>query len=75
MGMEEYDDEMTAQEELDAMQSPICGRKEISPDLDELEEEFFEAFTDYRENETYNDFTHYKDYYQDAIQANKMAGF
>ena len=30
--------------ELDAMQSPISRRRDISPDLDDLEEEYFEAF-------------------------------
>ena len=37
------------QNELEEMQSPISRRKEISPELDELEEEFFEAFQEYRE--------------------------
>jgi len=29
--------------ELEGMQSPISRRKEIAPELDELEEEIFEA--------------------------------
>lgn len=44
------------------MQSPIVGRRDISPDLDGLEEQFFEAFQEYRDTEVFNDFTHYKDY-------------
>lgn len=48
------------------MQSPISRRKEIAPELDELEEEFFEAFQEYRETEVYNDFTNYKSYYEDS---------
>jgi hypothetical protein len=43
--------------------SPITQRKEIQPDLDELETEFYEAFEEYRSGEVYNYFTNYKNYY------------
>lgn len=61
---DEYD--QADYDELDDMQSPISRRKEIAPDLDDDEEQFFEAFNQYREGKDFNDFTHYKDYYQDA---------
>jgi len=48
------------------MHSPISKRKEVAPDLDEDENEFFEAFQEYRQTEIYNDFRNYKDYYIDA---------
>ena len=31
-------------DELEGMQSPISKRKEVTPDLDDVENEFFEAF-------------------------------
>ena len=36
---------------LSGMQSPISRRFEITPDLDDLEEEFFEAFQEFREDD------------------------
>ena len=41
------------QQELDQLMSPISRRIEITPELDVLEEEFFEAFQDYRGNEVF----------------------
>jgi hypothetical protein len=54
--------------ELDEMQSPIATRKEIRPDLDEIEEEVMDAIHEYRERQIYNDFKNYKNYYADANQ-------
>lgn len=56
---------------LEVMQSPISKRQEISPELDEMEKEFFEAFQEYREIDIYNDFTNYKNYYNDALEQRK----
>lgn len=52
--------------ELDLLQSPILGRQEIKPVLDELEKEFFDLVGDYREHEEYNEFKIKNRYYEDA---------
>ena len=54
---------------MEEMWSPIASRKQIKVDLknlDESEEEFRGAIKDYREIDVYNDFTNYKQYYEDA---------
>jgi hypothetical protein len=38
----------------------------VTPELDELENEFFSAFQEYRELEFYKDFNNYKSYYPEA---------
>lgn len=63
---EEDDEEDDLMEELEGMQSPISRRKEITPELDEIENEFFSAFQEYRESEFYKQFNNYKSYYPDA---------
>ena len=45
------------------MSSPIIKRNDITPLLDDLEEEFLEAFHEYRETDFYQDFNNYKSYY------------
>ena len=54
------------------MQSPISRRKEIAPELDEMEEEIFEALQEYRDTLIYNDFKNYKTYYEDANTSNNL---
>ncbi len=63
---EDSDEEDDLMDELEGMQSPISRRKEITPELDEIENEFFSAFQEYREIEFYKEFNNYKSYYQDA---------
>jgi hypothetical protein len=60
------------QRELEGMQSPISRRKEIAPELDEMEEEIFEALQEYRGTEVYNEFKNYKTYYEDAKTSNNI---
>jgi hypothetical protein len=54
--------------ELQEMQSPIATRNQITPVLDEIEEEFMDAFDYYRHNDFFKEFKNYKNYYQDALQ-------
>ena len=62
------DQMMAAYSELEQMASPITKRNQIRPELDEIEEEFMDAFQSYREHEVFEDFKNYKNYYQDAQQ-------
>lgn len=62
---DEYDNEL-----LEDMQSPISRRKEISPELDDIEEVYFEAFQDYRQTEVFNAFTNYDAYKEEALVLN-----
>ena len=55
-------------DEIRDMQSPISRRQDIRANLDEMEEYFFNACTDYRTKEQYDDFLNYKEYYEDAKQ-------
>lgn len=48
--------------------SPLQKRNNIKPELDEIEEEFIEAFEIYRGTEVWQDFNKYKEYYEDAEQ-------
>jgi hypothetical protein len=60
---EDSEEDEDLMDELEGMQSPISRRKEITPELDEIENEFFSAFQEYRELEFYKDFNNYKSYY------------
>lgn len=42
----------------------------MKAELDELEEEFLDAFDEFRQNQIYYDFKNYKNYYQDAQNQN-----
>lgn len=59
---------MSAFNELYEMQSPIASRNQIKADLDEVEEEYLDAFNEFRNHEVYYEFKNYKNYYADALK-------
>ena len=53
------------------MQSPIASRNQINPILDEVEEEYLDAFEEFRSEQLNYDFKNYKNYYADARRQNE----
>ncbi len=54
------------------MQSPIVGRNQVQPELDEVEEEVMDAIQEYRTTNFIRDFKGtYKNYYEDAQKQNQ----
>lgn len=51
---------------FEGKESPPFKRSEITPELDESENEVLDALEDYRENDYYKDFNTYSKYYEDA---------
>jgi hypothetical protein len=55
------------------MQSPIPElRTQVLEPLDEMEENVMDAIQEYRDADFIKPFNNYKNYYQDAIDQNKM---
>lgn len=62
---------MDVYKELQEMQSPIASRNQINPILDEVEEEYLDAFEEFRSEHLNYDFKNYKNYYADAKRQNE----
>jgi len=62
---------MDVYKELQEMQSPIASRNQINPVLDAVEEEYLDAFKEFRSEQIHYEFKNYKNYYADARRQNE----